>query len=147
MEGLVTINNIDIYTEYGAFLAETSATETNNMNELLKLPPAKVITQVGFRERNGVELPENLDIKFESIERTLQFCIQGDNDADRLNKYNNFCNALTAGLLNINVTGYRLYKMVYQEMPTAPVWYKTFSGKSTVVFKITFLEPNPLSST
>ena len=57
MTGLCKINNTDIYTEYGVFLAETSASDTSNMSELMKTPEAKEITTVDFRERNFAVLP------------------------------------------------------------------------------------------
>ena len=101
MTGLCKINNTDIYTEYGVFLAETSASDTSNMNELLRVPGAKDITTVDFRERNGVELP------------------------------------------TFDIAQYGQYVMVYQDMPSSPQWYKTFSGKSIVIFKVKFLEPQP----
>lgn len=143
MVGLCKINETDIYSLYGVFLAETSASATTNMNELLRVPGAKDITKVDFRERNGVELPQDVNLKLESIERTLQFCLIASSDEDRLFKYKNFIKLITEGMLTFDITGYGQYRMVYQDMPSAPEWYKTYSGKSVAIFKIKFLEPQP----
>lgn len=143
MTGLCKINNTDIYTEYGVFLAETSAPDTSNMNELLRVPGAKDITTVDFRERNGVELPSDVNLKLESIERTLQFCLSANSDAERLQKYQQFIKLLCSGKLTFDIAQYGQYVMVYQDMPSSPQWYKTFSGKSIAIFKVKFLEPQP----
>ena len=143
MTGLCKINNTDIYTEYGVFLAETSASDTSNMNELLRVPGAKDITTVDFRERNGVELPSDVNLKLESIERTLQFCLSANSDAERLQKYQEFIKLLCSGKLTFDIAQYGQYIMVYQEMPSAPQWYKTFWGKRLGLFKGKFLDRHP----
>lgn len=143
MTGLCKINNTDIYTEYGVFLAETSASETSNMSELMKMPEAKEITKVDFRERNGVELPQNVNIKYESIERTLQFCLTADNDSERLSNYRRFIKLLGSGKLTFDIAGCGQYTMVYRDAPSSPSWFKTYSGKSVAIFKVKFLEPQP----
>ena len=84
LTGFLTINGTDVWTEYGAFLGETEEGGHVNMDALLRMPKAKDITTVEFRERNGVELPQNPDVKLSSIERTLQFWLRGTSAADRL---------------------------------------------------------------
>ena len=56
LTGYLTINGTDVWTEYGAFLGETEEGGHVNMDALLRMPKAKDITTVDFRERNGVEL-------------------------------------------------------------------------------------------
>lgn len=53
LTGYLTINGTDVWTEYGAFLGETEEGGHVNMDALLRMPKAKDITTVDFRERNG----------------------------------------------------------------------------------------------
>lgn len=63
MEGLLLINGVDIWTEYGAWLAEEKEGETTNYSALLKPPAAKAQMAVSFREDDGEKLPEDLGQK------------------------------------------------------------------------------------
>lgn len=144
LTGYLTINGTDIWTEYGAFLGETEAGGHVNMDALLRIPKAKDITIVDFRERNGVELPQNPNVKLNSIERTLQFWLCGRSAADRLDKYQRLTTLITSGMLAINVKNYRMYEMVYQDMPAEPDWYESYEGdRYYVLFSVKFLEPKP----
>ena len=110
------------------------------MDALLRMPKAKDITTVDFRERNGVELPQNPNVKLGSIERTLQFWLRGSSASDRLDKYQ----LITSGMLTINVKNYRTYNMVYQDMPAEPDWYGSYErDRFYVLFSVKFLEPQP----
>ena len=51
LEGLLTINGVDIYKEYNAFLAEDSAAGHSNYDELLKVPAMKAYTTTGCISR------------------------------------------------------------------------------------------------
>ena len=59
LTGLCSIGGTDIYTNYGAFLAETSADAHTNMDALLAMPAVKEYTAVDFRERTGEDLPDS----------------------------------------------------------------------------------------
>lgn len=142
--GYVTINGTDIWTEYGVFLGETEAGGHVNMDALLRVPKAKEITKVDFRERTGVELPDNPDVKLSSIERTLQFWLCSNNKYNRLQKYQEFMSLITSGMLIISIKDYRTYKMVYQDMPNEPDWYVSYEGDRFYAFlQVKFLEPQP----
>lgn len=144
LTGYMTINGTDIWTQYGCFLGETEVGGHVNMDALLRMSKAKDITKVDFRERTGVELPDNPDIKLSSIERTLQFWLRGNSKSDRLQKYQQLLTLITSGLLTITVKDYRTYKMVYLDMPSEPDWYESFEGNSYYAFfQIKFLEPAP----
>lgn len=143
LTGKTTVNGTDIWTTYGAFLGESTGDGHANMDNLLRVPKAKDITSVDFRERTGVELPPEPDLKLASIERTLQFWLVGSSEADRLSKYRAFTELLTSGVLEIAVAGYRTYTMVYQDMPAVPEWYPPYGGRAYVFFTVKFLEPNP----
>lgn len=144
LTGYLTINGADIWTQYGAFLAETEPGGHTNMDALLRLPKAKDITTVDFRERTGVELPSSPDVKLSSIERTLQFWLSADTAAERLRNYRAMLTLLTSGLLAAAVKDYRTYNLVYQDMPADPGWYDDCAGhRFGVLFSIKFLEPQP----
>jgi hypothetical protein len=140
----LTINGTDAWREYGAFLGETEAGGHVNMDALLRMPKAKDITTVDFRERNGVELPQNPNVKLCSIERTLQFWLRGNSASDRLDKYQRMMTLITSGMLAIAVKNYRTYNMVYQDMPADPEWYESYEGdRFYVLFSVKFMEPQP----
>lgn len=144
LTGYLTINGTDVWTEYGAFLGETEEGGHVNMDALLRMPKAKDITTVDFRERVGVELPLNPDVKLNSIERTLQFFLRGTSVTDRLEKYQRMMTLITSGMLSISVKNYRTYKMVYQDMPADPSWYESYEGdRFYVLFSVKFMEPQP----
>lgn len=144
LTGFLTINGTDVWTEYGAFLGETEEGGHVNMDALLRMPSAKDITTVDFRERVGVELPLNPDVKLSSIERTLQFFLRGTSVTDRLEKYQRMMTLITSGMLSISVKNYRTYKMVYQDMPADPSWYESYEGdRFYVLFSVKFMEPQP----
>lgn len=144
LTGLLTINGTDVWKEYGAFLGETEDGGHVNMDALLRVPKAKDITTVDFRERVGVELPQNPDVKLSSIERTLQFWLRGTSGADRLDKYQRIMTLITSGMLAVAVKNYRTYNMVYQDMPADPSWYESYEGdRFYVLFSVKFLEPQP----
>lgn len=144
LTGYMTINGTDIWTEYGVFLGETEAGGHVNMDALLRVPKAKEITKVDFRERTGVELPDNPNVKLSSIERTLQFWLRSNNKYNRLQKYQEFMSLITSGMLTISIKDYRTYKMVYQDMPIEPDWYVSYEGdRFYAIFQVKFLEPQP----
>ena len=53
LKGLLLINGVDVFVDYGAFLAEEKAGDTKNYSALLKPPSAKPHTAVSFREKYG----------------------------------------------------------------------------------------------
>ena len=60
LEGLLLINNQDVYLQYGAFLTEDKQGDYSNYSALLKPPSMKDYPAVVYRERDGEELPEVL---------------------------------------------------------------------------------------
>lgn len=145
LSGYMTINEKDAWTEYGAFLCETSATEHTNMDELNKMPRMKAYTAVSFRERNGEQLPDTLPSpRFEAIDRTLQFIVTADTDALRYTRYAALMEVLRSGWLVFKIKGLRDYRM-YMSEPSAPKWYPLPSacGKYVCAFKVKFREPEP----
>ena len=113
------------------------------MDSLLRMPKAKEVTTVDFREHNGVELPQNPDLKLNSIDRTLQFMIVATSAAQRLSLYQAFLSSLMTGIKTCVVKDYRTYNLLYQDMPSDPQWYNGLDGKFAVRFSIKFLEASP----
>lgn len=145
MTGYLTMDGTDVWTAYNAFLCETEENGHSNMDALLRMPKAKDVTTVDFRERNGVDLPASPDLKLQSIERSLQFAILADSGAERLTCYRNFLNALLTGVKAFAVKDYRTYNLLYRDMPSDPAWYNDYAGrKFLVVFSVKFLEANPV---
>lgn len=144
LTGLLTINGTDIWTQYKAFLAEKDNAHLN-MDALLRLPKVKDITTVDFRERDGVELPSNVNIKLKSIERTLQFAIIADYEIERFNNYKAFLEFIKSGKLEVRVKNYRSYKFLYQDMPSDPEWYISYDKHQYItIFQIKFLDYAPV---
>lgn len=144
LTGLLTINGTDIWTQYKAFLAEKDNAHLN-MDALLRLPKVKDITTVDFRERDGVDLPANVNIKLKSIERTLQFAIIASSEAERFTLYKSFLEKIRSGKLEMVVKDYRTYMMIYQEMPSDPEWYQAYDKEHYItVFQIKFLDYAPV---
>lgn len=144
LTGLLTINGTDIWTQYKAFLAEKDNAHLN-MDALLRLPKVKDITTVDFRERDGVDLPANVNIKLKSIERTLQFAIIASSEAERFTLYKSFLEKIRSGKLEMVVKDYRTYSMIYQEMPSDPEWYQAYDKEHYItVFQVKFLDYAPV---
>lgn len=144
LTGYLTINGTDLWTQNHCFLAETERGGHVNMDALLRMPKAKEITTVDFRERNGVELPDNPNLKLSSIERTLQFWLSAQSAAVRLQRYKQVAALLVSGKLAMAVKNYRTYNLIYQDMPAEPEWYDSQDGSLYgVLFSVKFLEPQP----
>ena len=76
LEGLLLINNQDVYLQYGAFLTEDKQGDYSNYSALLKPPSMKDYPAVVYRERDGEELPEVLpQPRFEARDVPLYFAI------------------------------------------------------------------------
>ena len=71
LKGLLLINGVDVFVDYGAFLAEEKAGDTKNYSALLKPPSAKPHTAVSFREKDGEKLPDALLPAWEARDVTL----------------------------------------------------------------------------
>lgn len=146
LEGLLTINGVDIYKEYSAFLAEDSASGRTNYEELLKAPAMKTYTTVSFREENGERLPDVLpEPHYEARDVTLQFGILTDTAEEWYRKYIAFLSFLKNGWLVLSLpelgTSYRVYfKSCATQQMVTPL---TSSGKVYGKMKMKFREPNP----
>lgn len=142
LTGYLKLNNVDVWTQYRAFLCELSVTDHTNMDELQKSPKMKAYTTVSFRELDGEELPDELPSpRYEAIDRTLQFCIIGTSQEDRMAKYKAFMDVLKTGWLVLDVKGVHIYKVYHQEQSVL-TWYDDPTTPACV-FKVKFREPKP----
>lgn len=149
LTGYMSVNGTDLFTEYGAFLCELSATDCINMTALLKSPKMKTYTPVTYRERHGEQLPEVLPSpRYEAVDRTLQFAITANTDEARHGRYAALMERLSSGWLEMAVGGLRTYRMYLSE-PQEPAWYRHWNGNDTYlcVFKAKFREPEPVPNT
>lgn len=149
LEGLLTINGVDVYKEYNAFLAEDSAASHTNYDELLKVPAMKVYTAVSFREENGERLPDILpEPHYEARDVTLQFGLLTKTKEEWYQKYVAFLSFLKSGWLVFALpelgTTYRMYfksSMTHQMVSPFKNGDKVY-GK----LKLKFREPNPYTA-
>ena len=70
LEGLLFINDQDVYKTCGAFLTEDKAGDNTNYATLLTPPKMKAYTAVSFREQDGEKLPDKLTPAFEAVSYT-----------------------------------------------------------------------------
>ena len=90
LKGLLLINDVDIFTVYGAFLVEEKPGENKNYSSLLKPPATKTHTAVSFREQDGEKLPETLVPAWEARDVTLHFAIMASDRRQFLIRYSAF---------------------------------------------------------
>ena len=101
LEGLLYINDDDVYKTCGAFLTEDKAGDNTNYAALLTPPKMKAYTAVSFREQDGEKLPDKLTPAFEARDVTLQFAITGNGKAGFIKNYQAFLGLLKSGWLNV----------------------------------------------
>lgn len=142
LTGYLIINETDCWTQFNAFLCETSAGATVNKTELLKSPKMKAYTVVSFRERNGEDLPAQLPSPhYEPIDRSIQLCVSGITFTDLVNRYNDLMSLLKNGWLILYAKDLCTRKVYYQEQ-TDPIWYDD-PVSPACIFKVKLREPKP----
>lgn len=144
LNGLLYINGIDVFDEYGAFLTEDSAGQNSNYKELLMPPKTKPYIAVSFREDDGEKLPNALpDPAFEPRNVSLYFAIMADSPEIFLEQYLDFVNLLKSGWLNIQVPELdKTYKMYYLEC-SGYDQLTPIDGQVFARFKLKLREPVP----
>ncbi len=148
LEGLLLINGVDIYNEFGAFLAEKSENDNTNYNSLMAIPNLKEVPEVSIQEEDGVRSPDILSAAFKSRDIVLQFAIIAEDDATFINRYVSFINFLKTGIngwLTIRLNDVGLEYRV-RLLGTSGYSQITPFGSSKVAahFQIKFREPNPM---
>lgn len=146
MEGELSINGKDMYTEYGMFLTEKGQGDYFNLSELLKPSKMKPYTSVSFREENGEKLPDTLpEPKREARDFQLYVAIVADTPELFAESFEAVMLLLSSGWLTLatSLTG-RTYKVYYQECTDYEPLTATDDGEVVCRMKLKFREPNPV---
>ena len=146
LEGLLLVNGVDIFKEYGAYLVEEKPGENRNYSSLLKPPPAKGHTAVSFRERDGEELPGTLLPAWEPRDVDLHFAIVAPDGRGFMERYSAFLAFLKAGKkgwleLYLQELG-RSFRLYYKDC-TDYSQLTGFDGEVAARFSVRFREPAP----
>lgn len=147
--GLIYINNVDIYTTYGAFLSEEHRGGRENLKSLYTPSNVKKHVAVDFRERSGEKYSQKLSVVNEPRDVTLTFCIYASTREAWMEQYKSFIKFIKEG-----DQGWLLFrfpsidleiKMFYQSCSSySPLTYLWREGVQASHFKIKFREPQPL---
>lgn len=149
LSGLVLINGMDIWTEYGVFLVEDSQGGMDNLTAILTPSKAKPDTAVNIREEDGEKYSAVLNPKNEARDVTLHFALYDRTQAGWLKKYFAFINFLKKGKdgwLDINFPQLDLTLHVKYTDSTKfkPLTYLWNEGVHASKFKVKFREPKPV---
>ena len=149
MGGLVLINDMDIWTEYGVFLVEDKRGGMENLTSILTPSKAKPDTSVNIREEDGEKYSAVLTPKNEARDMTLHFALYNRTQAGWLKKYFAFINFLKQGKdgwLDISFPQLDLTLRVKYTDSTKfkPLTYLWKEGVHASKFKVKFREPKPI---
>jgi hypothetical protein len=147
LNGLLTINGVDPYEEYGAFLAYREGEDPMaNYSSLLTPPELKEQRKVELRERNGAKLPAKLIQRWKEREVTLTFAILADDKAQFEERYYGFLEFLRAGndgWLEFHLTELSRTWRMYMRRVTPYEQLEGFEDKVSALFSVVFEEPSP----
>lgn len=149
LEGLVTINGIDIWKEFGAFLTEEKPGGRENLTAIMTPAKAKGHVGVNIREHNGTKYSKKLDAKNEERDVTLYFAIFARTVNQWLENYRAFITMLKKGndgwltfcFPQLNLTMRMFYVSCSAYRPLTYLWRE---GVQASRFKVTFKEPEPI---
>ena len=149
LAGLLTINGVDVYERFGAFLAETAEDEHANYDALMASPPLKEQAEVSVREEDGVRLRAAIEKAVDARRVTLRFAITAPDDAQFIVRYATFITFLKTGddgWLRFRLTDVGLVYTLYMLKPSSysqTIPFNCDKGKVAAIFSITFREPKP----
>lgn len=146
-EGLLFINNVDVYKVYGVFLTEDQESSYSNYDELMKPSQVKSYTEISYPEQDGVTLPAKLSPKLEARDFTLYFALVAKNRTGFYVRYSSFLSLLRSGWLDIKVPELdKTYKVYYKECSgySQLVPLSESTGEVGARFKVKFREPSPV---
>jgi hypothetical protein len=146
MTGYLFMNDTDMYTAYGLFLAKKKGKPMYNFSQLMK--PAKMKPQVviNIREQNGVKTPPVLNQQSEARDVTLYFGLTATSMSDFLTKRSalkTFLQTGEDGWLNLRVPEIDYtFRMYVTDFPDwEQIAFRENKGFGYV--SVTFFEPNP----
>lgn len=149
LEGLITINDVDIWTKYGVFLTEKKQGGKDNLKAIIRASKVKSHVGVNIREEDGRKYPQKLSVKNEERDVTLHFALFAETQLEWWHKYRDFIQFLKNGdngWLSVRFPELRiLLRMFFVDAPEPePLTYLWREGKQASRFKIKFKEPNPI---
>jgi hypothetical protein len=147
LKGLLTINGIDTYAEYGAFLAYGKGeSPTANYSSLLTPPELKEPRKVEIREIDGVKLPAKLMQRWKAREVTLRFAIDAKDKTEFEERYYGFINFLKDGddgWLDVHLAELSRTWRMYMRRVTPYEQLTDFNDGVAALFSVVFEEPSP----
>lgn len=149
LKGLVLMNGTDIWTEYGAFLAEEKRGGMDNLTAILTPSKAKQDVAVNIRELHGEKYSSTLAPRNEARDVTLCFALYNKTQAGWLKSYFAFINFLkqgNGGWIDISLPQLDLMLHVKYSDSTkfTPLTYIWKEGVHAGRFKVKFREPVPI---
>jgi hypothetical protein len=143
LDGVLYINENDVFQRYGVFLTETQAGGHTNYDALLLPPKLKEYVVVDFREEDGEKLPDKLTPRYEARDVTLRFALRAANPMDWKTKYAAFLALLKSGWLSIRVPELdKTYRMYVKEFSNYEQ-LTPINGEIYSRFNVKFREPVP----
>ncbi len=146
MEGLLYINDRDVWTDFGAWLVEDEEGETKNYSALMKFPAVKDHVVVDFRERDGEKLPEKLEQRWQPRDVSLKFAIAAADKAAFMLRRNAFISFLKTGdngWLNLRLPELGMVYRVHYKDCQDYEHIEDVGGMVAGKFTVKFREPNP----
>ena len=149
LSGLVLINRVDIWLEYGAFLAEEKRGGMDNLTSIMTASKLKKETSVNIREHDGEKYSQTLTPRNEARDVTLCFALYNKTQAGWMKRYMDFITFLKqgdGGWLDIRFPQLDLTLHVrYTECTKfTPLTYLWKEGVHAGRFKVKFREPVPI---
>ena len=148
LSGLVLINEVDIYDEYGVYLTEKKKGGRENLKAILRASKTKEHVAVNIREENGRKYPTTLTMANDERDVTLYFALVADSTEEGWQQYRAFIAFLKSGWLNVKFPTLVLtLRMFYLDSPDveplSDLW-NDGQRKTASRFKVKFKEPNPI---
>lgn len=149
--GLVTVNGVDIWEDYGVFLVEEKRGNMENLTAILTPSEAKADTAVDIREEHGEKYSATLTPRNKARDVTLHFALIETTRAGWLKKYAAFVNFLKAGdggwldmtLTQLDLTLHLKYASCTTFKPLTCLWVDGLQHYASR-FKVKFREPVPI---
>ena len=147
LAGLFLINGTDIYTQYGAFLAEEAEDGNVNYNSLLQTPELKEQPKVSLQDEDGERTPDVVAQAYEARDITLQFAISAPDARTFLTRYFAFMRFLKEGddgWLTLQLTDIGLqFRVLMVSSPGYSQLVPFGRGDIAAIFTVKFHEPKP----
>lgn len=148
LKGLLIINGTDVWTEFGAFLAEEKKGGRENLTAIMTPAKAKSHVGVNIREHNGTRYSAKLDTRSEERDVTLHFALFAGTKEEWIHNYTAFITFLKEGRdgwLQMRFPELDLtMRVFYVESPSyKPLTCLWKEGLQASRFKVKFREPEP----